>query len=60
MDKYYTVKEVMELLNMCDETIYRYIRSGKLKATRLGKQWRINENNLNELMQGGSSSHESH
>lgn len=40
-DKFYTVREVMSLLKVGDETVYRWIRTGKLKATRIGKDWRI-------------------
>jgi len=50
MDKYYTIKEVMELLKLSDETIYRHIRSGKLKAIRVGNQWRVSQKALNAFM----------
>lgn len=43
MNKYYTVDEVAELLTMHPKTIQRYIREGKIQATKVGKSWRITE-----------------
>ncbi len=36
-----TPKEVAELLQLTPDTVYRYIREGKLVASRLGRQYRI-------------------
>ena len=49
MDKLYTLQEVATLLKVSRKTIYRYITSGKLKATKIG-QWRIKEADLNKLL----------
>ena len=35
--EYYTTKEVAELLQIDVQTVRRYIREGKLKATRISK-----------------------
>lgn len=43
MKKYYTVEQVAELLAMHPKTIQRYIREGKLSANKVGKSWRIPE-----------------
>ena len=49
MHKLYTPKEVATILKVNIKTIYRYIKSGKLKATKIG-QWRIGEKDLNKLI----------
>lgn len=48
--KFYTVREVMTMLKVSDETIYRWIRKGKLKAVRIGKDYRIHAGALEELL----------
>lgn len=44
--KVYTVKEVAEMLRVSEMSISRYIKSGKLKAIKVGKMYRINEKDL--------------
>jgi len=36
-----TPQEVAEYLQLAPDTVYRYIRQGKLVASRLGRQYRI-------------------
>ncbi len=38
---YFTVEQVSELLSLHPKTVQRYIREGKLRATKIGKGWRI-------------------
>jgi excisionase family DNA binding protein len=42
----YTADEVAELLNLHVKTIRRYLRDGKLKARRIGKEYRITRADL--------------
>lgn len=49
-EKYYTKNEVAENLNISIRTIERYIRSGELKALKIGKYTRIEENDLKEFL----------
>ncbi|MDD2890865.1 MAG: helix-turn-helix domain-containing protein [bacterium] len=49
MKKLYTIPEIAKLLKVSRKTIYRYIKSGKLKATKIG-QWRIKQEDLNKLI----------
>jgi excisionase family DNA binding protein len=46
MDKYYTVEQIANLLNMHPKTIQRYIREGKLIASKVGKSWRVTGHDL--------------
>ena len=39
--KFYTAKELAEMLSLNVMTIYRYIDAGKLKAYKIGKEFRI-------------------
>lgn len=39
--EFYTAKEIADKLSLNVMTIYRYIDSGKLKAYKIGKEFRI-------------------
>lgn len=52
-----TVKQVQEKLQVCDETVYRYIRSGKLKAVHIGGLLRVDPDELEAFIKGDN--HES-
>ena len=41
--EFYKADELAEKLEVNVMTIYRYIKSGKLKAYKLGKEFRINK-----------------
>jgi len=41
--KFYTPFEISEMLRVNKMTIYRYIRAGKIKAYKIGKDYRIEE-----------------
>lgn len=48
--EYYTAKELAEKLSMNVMTIYRYIEAGKLKAYKIGKEYRIDCDEFNKLL----------
>lgn len=52
LGKYYTVDEVSEMIGMHPKTIRRFIREGKLKANKVGKQWRITGHDLSIFAEG--------
>ena len=39
--KILTTDEVAEILNITQRTVYNYIKTGELKAHKMGKYWRI-------------------
>ena len=41
-----TPQEVAEYLQLAPDTVYRYIREGKLVASKLGRQYRIPKRNV--------------
>ncbi|MDM4780474.1 MULTISPECIES: helix-turn-helix domain-containing protein [unclassified Micromonospora] len=45
----YSVEQVADLLGLHVRTVRGYIRSGRLRATRIGKQYRIARADLNAL-----------
>lgn len=51
MDKeiFYTTNEVAKLLKVSKRTVFRYIKSGKLKATKIG-QWRIRKEDFDKFI----------
>ncbi|MGI5489053.1 helix-turn-helix domain-containing protein [Microtetraspora malaysiensis] len=52
--QYYSVDQVAELLDLHVRTVRGYVRDGRLKATRIGKQYRITREDL-EVFTGGSA-----
>ena len=51
----YTLEEVSEVLKVTRSTIYNYIKSGNLKAVKMGKYWRVSEDNLKEFIENGTN-----
>lgn len=49
MEKLLTIKEVAKILRVSERTIFRYIKSGKLKASKIG-HWRISEKDLESFI----------
>ncbi|MEC3958769.1 helix-turn-helix domain-containing protein [Nocardia sp. CDC153] len=45
-DRLYSVDEVADRLGLHVRTVRGYVRDGKLPATRIGKQYRINQTDL--------------
>ncbi len=54
--KFYTVEEVAKLLRVSIPTVRQLIENGELKATRVGRQYRISEDDLNEFINRGKRS----
>jgi len=48
-EQYYTIEEVAKMLKVAYLTVYRWIQSGKLKAIKAGKQYRIKQFDLNSF-----------
>lgn len=49
-NEFYTVEQVAELLKVHWQTVLNYIKSGKLKAVKLGKGYRISRDAFNEFV----------
>ena len=55
-EKFYTSKEIAEILKLSNYTIGDYIRSGKLKAIKFGRVWRVSENQLKQFLESKQTS----
>ncbi len=49
-DTYYSILEVSKHLKVAYLTVYRWIRDGKLKSDKAGKQYRISKVELEKFM----------
>ena len=47
-----TVPEVAKRMKMNDETVRRYIRSGKLPASFVGGKYLIKDSEVNKMLEG--------
>ena len=50
----YTLQEIQELLQVTRRTLYNWIKDGKLKAFKVGKDWRITKEALEEFIHSGT------
>lgn len=44
--KVYTLDEVADIMKVTKRTLYTYIKAGTLHAVKMGKYWRVSEENL--------------
>ena len=51
----YTVYEVAKTLKLDAETIRRYINREKIRAYKIGKEWRVKESDLLEFIERQSN-----
>ena len=51
METFRTTKEISDLLNVSEETVRRWIRSGELKATLDGKSYLVEEKMLEKFLE---------
>ena len=50
--KFYTTSEIAKQLKVAYLTVYRWIRTDKLKSNQNQKQYRIKESDLNHFIEG--------
>ncbi len=48
----YTVTEVAEILKLHRETVAEMLRTGRIKGVKIGKVWRVSQEELDKLMKG--------
>ncbi len=53
--KVYTLEEVREILKLTQRTLYNYIKNGDLKATKIGKYYRVQHKDLQEFIENGTN-----
>ena len=50
--EFYTLKEVAERIRVSERSMYRYIKSGRLVASKIG-YWRITEKDFKAFLKKG-------
>ncbi len=50
----YTLEEIQNLLQVTRRTLYNWIKDGKLKAFRAGREWRVTKSALDTFTQKGT------
>jgi excisionase family DNA binding protein len=48
--EFYRAEDLAELLEVNIMTIYRYIKAGRLKAYKIGRDFRIDKNEFNAFL----------
>lgn len=46
----YTIKEAAELLHLSEQTVRRYIKTGKIRAQKVGVPYYVTEDTLKEFL----------
>lgn len=50
MDKYLIPQQIAEKLQITSQTVWRWIRAKQLKAVRIGKGYRVSNQDLDEFI----------
>lgn len=54
-ERFLTVQEVAELMRVSTMTVYRLIKAGDLRAARVGRSYRLREDEVEAYLQRGLS-----
>jgi excisionase family DNA binding protein len=50
--KLYTLQELVPVLDVTYRTLLDYVKTGRLKAVKIGGRWRISSENLQAFLNG--------
>lgn len=50
---FFTPKEIAETLKVHHLTVLRWIKEGKIRAIKIGRGWRIKDEDLQKFIEGG-------
>ena len=51
--KLYTLQEVADILHVTRKTIYNYMKAKKIKAIKVGRTYRVTQEELNKYLTEG-------
>ncbi|MDD3269025.1 MAG: helix-turn-helix domain-containing protein [Syntrophomonadaceae bacterium] len=51
-NKLYSISDLSKILNLHQKTILRFIHEGKIKARKIGRTWRVSEDELKAFCHG--------
>jgi excisionase family DNA binding protein len=49
-DRILGVEELMAFFGVSDQTIWRWCKSGKIPAFKIGSQWKVRQSDLNKII----------
>ena len=49
-ERFYSIYEIAELLNVSDGAVRKWLKAGALKGIKLGRIWRIRESDLDRFL----------
>lgn len=52
--KLFTPAECAKILRVTRRSVYGYIKSGRLKSAKMGREWRVTEEHLREFANTGT------
>jgi excisionase family DNA binding protein len=55
MERVFTVEEAAERFHVSHETIRRWLKAGRLQATRPGRRWLITESAMEAVLRSGKA-----
>lgn len=50
--KLYNLTELEPVIGVTHRTLVNYVKSGRLKGTKIGGQWKVTEDNLRKFLNG--------
>lgn len=50
--KMYTLEEVAAILGVSVRTMHTYVKTGKIKAVKIGGSWKVSTKNLQQFIDG--------
>ena len=53
--KVYSLEEVADILKITRRTLYTYVKEEKLHAVKIGKYWRVSEQDLQDFISKGTT-----
>lgn len=54
-DKLLTPEQIAERLQVVERTVYRWLNEGRLEGVKLGRLWRVREDDLEAFLQAASN-----
>ena len=55
--EFYKAEDLAKLLEVNIMTIYRYIKAGRLRAHKIGRDFRINKKDFNNFLEKAKNNH---
>lgn len=56
MDKWLTLEQIAEYLQMSTSSIYKMVQKGKIPAYKVGRQWRFKKKEIDEWIKSQKQS----